>query len=604
MSDFSEAIDEREAKGELKHLRSILSFVLPYKKAIFGACVSLVFAAGTVLAIGFAMRGLVDQGFSNRDAENINYFFGIIIVVVAMMAVSTFGRFYLVSWLGERVVADIRKKVYDHIIELSPAFFEVTRPGEILSRLTVDTTLIQTVVGSTASVAARNVLLFIGGLGAMIYANPKLSAYVLFLIPAVGVPLITLGRRVRVLSRESQDKIAELSAQADESISAVRTVQAFNREKEESRNFGGASESAFNVAISRVTARAWLTAIVMFFVFGAVVGILWAGAIDVLSGAMTPGDMGLFIFSAIMVAGAFGSLSEVFGDLQRAAGASERIIELLAERPDIRVPDNPVPLPSKAKGEISFRDLTFHYPSRPDRAALIGINLEVAEGETVALVGPSGAGKSTIFQLLLRFYEPHSGTITLDGVDITKADPKEVRARMGLVPQDTVIFATSALENIRFGRPNASDEEVWNAAQAAQAADFIRELPNGLDTFMGEKGVRLSGGQRQRIAIARAILCNPPVLLLDEATSSLDAESERLVQTALDGLMADRTTLVIAHRLATVKRADKIVVFDEGEIVAQGTHEQLTQSGGLYARLASLQFHDAPAPAPSLVRAN
>lgn len=604
MSDFSEAIDEREAKGELKHLRSVLSFVLPYKKAIFGAAVSLVFAAGTVLAIGFAMRGLVDQGFSNRDAENINYFFGVIIVVVAMMAVSTFGRFYLVSWLGERVVADIRKKVYDHIIELSPAFFEVTRPGEILSRLTVDTTLIQTVVGSTASVAARNVLLFIGGLGAMIYANPTLSAYVLLLIPAVGVPLITLGRRVRVLSRESQDKIAELSAQADESISAVRTVQAFNREKEERRTFGGASESAFNVAISRVTARAWLTAIVMFFVFGAVVGILWAGAIDVLSGAMTPGDMGLFIFSAIMVAGAFGSLSEVFGDLQRAAGASERIIELLAERPDIRVPDNPVPLPSIAKGEISFRDLTFHYPSRPDRAALRGINLEVAEGETVALVGPSGAGKSTIFQLLLRFYEPNSGTITLDGVDITKADPKEVRARMGLVPQDTVIFATSALENIRFGRPDASDEEVWNAAQAAQAADFIREFPNGLDTFMGEKGVRLSGGQRQRIAIARAILCNPPVLLLDEATSALDAESERLVQTALDGLMADRTTLVIAHRLATVKRADKIVVFDEGEIVAQGTHEQLTQSGGLYARLASLQFHDAPAPAPSLVRAN
>lgn len=604
MSDISDLVGEREVNGELKHLRSILRFVWPYKAAIFGACVSLIFAATTVLAIGFAMRGLVDQGFSTRDAESINFFFGIIIGVVALMAVSTFGRFYLVSWLGERVVADIRKRVYDHIIELSPAFFEVTRPGEILSRLTVDTTLIQTVVGSTASVAARNVLLFLGGLGVMIYTSPKLSAYVLFLIPAVGVPLITLGRRVRVLSRESQDRIADLSAQADESISAVRTVQAFNREGTERSNFGGASETAFKVAIDRVTARAWLTAIIMFFVFGAVAAILWAGALDVMTGQMTPGDMGLFIFSAIMVAGAFGSLSEVFGELQRAAGASERIIELLAERPDIRVPENPVAMPDPAKGIISFKDVIFHYPSRPDRAALQGINLEVKEGETVALVGPSGAGKSTIFQLLLRFYEPDTGTITLDGVDITKADPSEVRGRMGLVPQDTVIFATSALENIRFGRPDATDEEVWEAAQAAQAADFIKDFPEGLNTFMGEKGVRLSGGQRQRIAIARAILCNPPVLLLDEATSALDAESERLVQTALEALMEDRTTLVIAHRLATVKRADKIVVFEEGEIVAEGTHEALTQSGGLYARLASLQFHDGPAPAPSLVRAN
>jgi ATP-binding cassette subfamily B protein len=593
---ISEPADGARRKG-VGPLRRLAPFLRPHWGVAAMAGVALVVAAGAVLAIGQAIRRVVDLGFSGQGGY-IDLYFIALMGVVAVLAAATFGRFYLVTWLGERVVADLRKSVYDHVIRLSPAFFETTRTGEVLSRLSADATLVQSVVGSTASVALRNVLLFLGGSVLLVISSPKLTGLVFLLLPLVIAPIVLFGRRVRKLSRASQDRVADLSARAEETLAAVPVVQAFTQEGAEARRFGLLAEDAFVTAVKRTRARAWLTALVMLLVFGGVDLVVWVGARDVIAGQMTGGELAAFVFYAIVVAGALGALSEVYGELQRAAGAAERLIELLEVEPQIAAPAAPTPLPTPARGAIAFEDVTFHYPSRPDRSALEEFSLEAAPGERVALVGPSGAGKTTVFQLLLRFHDPDSGIVRLDGVSLREADPRQARARLGLVPQEPAIFAASALENIRYGRPEASDDEVRAAAEAAHARDFIEALPQGFGSFLGERGVRLSGGQRQRIAIARAILRDPAVLLLDEATSALDAESERAVQAALSQLMSERTSLVIAHRLATVLEADRIVVLDGGRIVETGRHEQLVARGGLYARLAALQFAGGPTSTP------
>jgi ATP-binding cassette subfamily B protein len=573
-------------------LKKLSPFMRPYRRRLILAGIVLVISSLTVLLLGQGLRHIVDQGLQQRDTTLLNRAVAGFIVIAAVLALSTAMRFYLVSWIGERVVADLRAAVFGRVIALSPAYFETTKTGEVLSRLTTDTELLQTVVGSSLSLALRNTLTMAGALVMLAFTSLKLTLLVLIVVPLVVVPIVLFGRRVRKLSRKSQDRVAGISAFAEEAINAIRTTQAFTHEPLDRKNFAAIVNEAFDAARFRIRTRALLTAIVIMLAFGAVALVLWVGGYDVIAGRMTGGELSAFVFYAILMAVSVGTISEVIGEVQRAAGAAERLLELLGTEPDIAAPANPTPIPVPASGRVAFDAVTFHYPARPDKPSLHNFSLTVAPGETVALVGPSGAGKSTVLQLLLRFYDPSQGVIRFDGVDLTQADPSALRSQIGLVAQDPVIFAASAWDNIRYGRPDATDDEVREAARAANALDFLESLPDGLATFLGEKGVRLSGGQRQRLAIARAILRNPPVLLLDEATSALDAESERAVQSALETLSAGRTTLVIAHRLATVKKADRIVVIEDGRIVAEGKHDALIREGGLYARLASLQFTD------------
>lgn len=547
-------------------------------------------SSAATLTVPAAIRGLIDHGFAADDASRIGPYFLFLLGVAAVLGVATGLRFYFVTWLGERIIADLRRGVFDHVLSLTPAFFEMTRTGEVLSRLTADTTLIQTVIGSSASIALRNLVMLVGALTLMFVTSLKLSALVLVAVPVLMVPLLTFGRWIRALSRKSQDTIADTSARAAETINAVQTVQAFTHEDTDRADFGRDVETSFRVAIRRTRARAAMTVVVTIVAFGCVDAILWIGAHDVATGAISGGELAQFLLYAVFVASGFGALSETWGDLMRAAGASERLAELLDAEPDVAAPVAPRMLPAPARGAVRFEGVRFHYPSRPDTAALEGFNLDVAPGEAVALVGPSGAGKSTVFQLLLRFYAPQAGTIFFDDIDAATLDPVELRRHIALVAQDPAIFSGSIADNIRYGRPEANDAEVRSAAEAAAAAEFIDQLPDGYQTLLGERGITLSGGQRQRLAIARAMLRNAPLLLLDEATSALDAENERLVQQGLQNLMAGRTTLVIAHRLATIQRLKRIVVMDRGRVVGEGTHDELVRRGGLYARLADLQF--------------
>ncbi|NJD31316.1 MAG: ATP-binding cassette domain-containing protein [Gammaproteobacteria bacterium] len=587
------ATPDRPRSRSLKPLRALLPYLEPYRGTLLLALGALLVAAAAMLALPIALRHLIDQGLASRSTDTINRYFVAFMAAAGVFGVFAALRFYLVPWLGERVVADLREAVYSRVIRMDPSFFEVTRIGEVLSRLTADTTLVQSIAGVNLSITLRSAISLAGSLVMLAITSVKLTAMIVVLVPVVIVPLIVLGRRVRRLSRASQDRIADTSGIADETLNAIQTVQAFTLEDVNAKRFGEAVEDSFAAAVRRTKTRSTLTAIATMLVFGAITFVLWMGAHAVVRGEMTGGQLGQFLLYAVYVAVAAASLSEMWGEVQRASGAMERLIELERATPAIVAPERPVALPVPGRGEIHFECVTFRYPSRPETAALADFDLAIRPGETVAFVGPSGAGKSTTFQLLLRFYDPARGRILIDGVDIATADPAQVRQRIGLVPQDTVLFAASARENIRYGRPGASDEQVEAAARAAAADEFIRVLPEGYDTFLGERGTRLSGGQRQRIAIARAILRDPPILLLDEATSALDAESERLVQAALERLMHGRTTIVIAHRLATVLEAARIVVMDHGRIVAQGTHGELVRTSELYGRLAALQFADS-----------
>jgi len=588
-NQIQENPQDREKAKTIGPIRGLLPFLKPYQNLVLLALAALVLTAGLSLALPLAVRRVVDN-FSADSSQILDQYFAAALGVAALLAFGTGLRYYLVTRLGERVVADIREAVYDRMIGMSPAFFERIMTGEVLSRITTDTTLILSVIGSSISVALRNVLIFIGGLAFLLATSLKLAGMVLLVVPVVIVPIIVLGRRLRGLSRDNQDKIAESSGNASETLQAAQTVQAFTHETQSRAKFAAVTEQSFEVAKIRIKTRALMTVIVIFLIFASVVGVLWVGANDVRSGEMSAGALIQFLIYAVMVAGAVAALSEIWGELQRAAGATERLVELLNAKDTVDDPAQPVSMADAVAGAIAFENVDFSYPSRPETAALHGVTFTVKPGETVALVGPSGAGKTTIFQLLMRFFDPDSGQITLDGVDLKSLRREDFRRFFAMVPQDPVIFADSARENIRFGRPQATDAEVEAAARAAAAHDFLSALPQGYDSFVGERGVMLSGGQRQRIAIARAILRAAPVLLLDEATSALDAESERLVQQAVEALSADRTTLIVAHRLATVKKADRIVVFDEGKIVATGTHDALVAEGGLYARLARLQF--------------
>ena len=553
------------------------------------AAIALLLAASSTLGVPYSFKLIIDRGFGS-GSDDIARWFQYLLLLVLVMAIATAMRFYFVSWLGERVVADLRIAVQANLMRLSPSFFEENRPSEIASRLTADTTIIEQVVGTTISVALRNIVMAIGGIGVLLYLSPKLAGLMLFAIPAILVPIIVLGRRVRSVSRSSQDRIADVGAMVDEVLGAMKIVQAFGQEGREASRFVGAVENVFGTARRRIALRAVMTAIIILLVFSSITAVIWQGALDVKAGNITGGTIAAFVLYGGLVAGSFGALAEVYGDLLRGAGAAGRLGELLTEQPGIAAPPNPIPMPEPARGRVTFDHVVFHYPTRPDVSALIDFTLDIEPGETVAVVGPSGAGKTTLFQLIQRFYDPASGVVSIDGVPLPATDPSWARARIAMVPQETVIFAASARDNLRYGRWDSSDEELWAAAEAANAAEFLKKLPMGLDTYMGEGGARLSGGQRQRLAIARAILRDAPILLLDEATSALDAESERLVQDAFDRLIKARTTIVIAHRLATVRAANRIVVMEGGKIVEQGSHDQLARGGGLYERLARLQF--------------
>ncbi|RMA41789.1 ABC transporter transmembrane domain-containing protein [Rhodophyticola porphyridii] len=590
----TQSVEEREKSKRIGSLRALVPFLAPYRLMLGAAVGALVLTAIVSLTLPLAVRRVVD-GFETESAELLDKYFLAALGIAALLAIGTGLRYYLVTRLGERVVADIRKAVFDRMIGMSPAFYERIMTGEVLSRITTDTTLLLSVISSSVSVALRNLLILIGGLILMTVTSPKLAGMVLLIVPAIIIPIVVLGRRLRVLSKENQDWIAESSGNASEALLSVQTVQAFTHERPSAATFDKVTERSFDSAKKRIATRAVMTVIVIALVFAGIVGVLWIGARDVRADAMTVGELIQFLIYAIMVAGSVGALSEIWGELQRASGATERLVELLQTADSVGDPASGAPLPLGGRGAIAFENVRFHYPTRPETAALDGVNLTVQPGETVALVGPSGAGKSTIFQLLLRFYDPESGRITLDGQDLRDMTRATFRDAMALVPQDPVIFATSARENIRFGRPDASDAEVEEAARAAAAHGFLSDLPEGYDTYVGERGIMLSGGQKQRIAIARAILRDAPILLLDEATSALDAESERAVQDAVAAMSAGRTTLIVAHRLATVKQADRILVFEDGQIVAEGTHDTLVTQGGLYARLARLQFTEGMA---------
>ena len=594
MARRNKIIADRPTTRRIGALSALRPFLRPYRGLLAGAVTALVLTASISLVLPVAVRRVVD-GFSEGTLM-LDRYFGAALAIVAALAVGTALRYYLITRLGERVVADIRKAVFDRVISLSPAFYERVMTGEIISRITTDTTLIQSVIGASISIALRNFMIMLGGMAMLVLTSARLSGLILLLIPVVAVPLAVMGRRLRSLSRENQDWIAASSGAASESLLAAQTVQAFTHEGLTRTSFATVTERSYDAALRRIGTRSVMTVIVIFLIFSGVLGVLWIGVRDVYQGQMTIGQLVQFVIYAVMVAGSVGALSEIWGELQRAAGATERLTELLSADDPLTDPATPVALPRPVQGRIEFEDVGFHYPSRPDVSTLQGVSLTVAPGETVALVGPSGAGKTTIVQLILRFWDPRSGQVRLDGIDLRQMARADFRQAIALVPQEPVIFADTARENIRFGRPDATDAEIEAAARAAHAHDFLTALPQGYDSFVGERGVMLSGGQRQRIAIARAILRNAPVLLLDEATSALDTESERLVQDAVDQLAQSRTTIIIAHRLSTVLKADRIVVFDQGRIVEQGSHADLVAQGGLYARLARLQFSETGSP--------
>lgn len=595
MAEFEQDPKNRPKGRTPRSLAALLPFLKPYKRMLLLSVVVLFAASGLMLSLPVAARYVIDHGLASKQGGTVNLYFAAFAALIVLFCAMAALRLYLVSWVGERVVADVRDAVYRHVIRMDAIFFEETRTGEVLSRLTADTTLVQSITGTSLSMVLRSAIQLPGALVMLAITNLKLMGLIVILIPAVLLPVITIGRKVRRLSRASQDRIADTSAMASESLDAVQIVQAFTAETAVADRFRAIVEQSYETAIERTRVRSIMSFITFCCVFGGITFVVWMGARSVLAGEITYGQLGQFVLYALFAATSAGTLTEMWGEIQRASGATERLVELLNAQPHVRAPANPHVLPHPGRGEIRFEKVGFSYPSRPERPALSGINLDIRPGERIAFVGPSGAGKSTTFQLLLRFYDPQQGRILIDGVDIAQADPREVRARIAVVPQETVIFGDTALGNIRFGRPGATDDEVHEAARLAVADEFIRELPQGYDTYVGERGTRLSGGQRQRMAIARAILKNPSILLLDEATSSLDAENERLLQKALDRLMQDRTTIIIAHRLATVLKADRIVVINQGRIVDVGTHDELVQRDPLYARLAELQFVETPA---------